>query len=93
VDLQAQALWDEFTEKKFQLLKKTHTPKTPWFIIRSDDKRLARRETIKLILRLNPYRGRSRKLDFEPDETVVIPGDRELQIMRKQRKRHGRFLG
>ena len=38
VDLQAQDLWDEFTQMKYRLLKKTHTPETPWFVIRSDDK-------------------------------------------------------
>ena len=32
VDLQAQNLWDEFTEKKFMLLKKTHTKQSPWWI-------------------------------------------------------------
>lgn len=93
VDLQAQALWDEFTEKKYRLLQKTHTKKTPWYIIRSDDKRLARRETIKLILKLNSYRGRSRKLSVLPDPDIVIRGDRELKIMERQRRQHGRFLG
>jgi len=92
VDLQAQALWDEFTEKKFRLLQKTHTPATPWYIVRSDDKHLARRETLKLILKLTSYRGRSRSLDFEPDPSIVIPGDRELKLMKAQRKKHGRFL-
>ena len=92
VDLQAQALWDEFTEKKYQLLKKTHTPATPWYIIRSDNKSLARLETIKLILNLNKYRGRSRSLNFELDKRIVISGDKELAIMEKQRKKHGRFL-
>ena len=61
VDLQAQALWDEFTEKKYRLLQKTHTPQSSWWIVRSDDKHLARRETLRLILKLNSYRGRSRK--------------------------------
>lgn len=93
VDLQAQDLWDEFTDKKYKLLQKTHTPETPWYVIRSDDKHLARRETIKLILRLCRYRGRSRKLNFDPDPEVVIPGDVELQRMKRQRRRHGRFLG
>ena len=93
VDLQAQALWDEFTEKKYRLLQKTHTRKSPWWVIRSDNKHLARRETMKLILKVNSYRGRSRKLDFEPDPKIVISGDRELEIMKKQRKKHGRFLG
>lgn len=93
VDLQAQALWDEFTEKKYRLLQKTHKSQSPWWIIRSDDKHLARRETIKLILSVNSYRGRSRTLDLRPDPRIVIPGDKEIKIMKAQRRKHGRFLG
>ncbi len=93
VDLQAQELWDEFTEKKFRLLQKTHTKENPWHIIRSDSKHLARRETIKLILSLIPYRGRSRTLSFDLDPQVVIFGDKEIQLMKRQRRQHGRFLG
>ncbi len=92
VDLQAQDLWDEFTEKKFQLLQKTDTPESPWFVIRSDDKHLARLETMKLILRLIPYRGRARSLDFGTDDNIVIAGKDELKKMKKERSRHGKFL-
>ena len=92
VDLQAQNLWDEFTEKKYRLLQKTHTRSSPWHIIRSDDKHLARRETIKLILNLVPYRGRRRSLDLSPDPSIVVPGDLELKAMKRERRRHGRFL-
>jgi polyphosphate kinase 2 len=92
VDLQAQELWDEFTEKKFMLLKKTHTKNSPWYVIRSDDKHLARRETMKVILKSVRYRGRNRKLDFTLDPDIVIQGDRELVIMKKQRKRYGKSL-
>ena len=92
VDLQAQELWDEFTAKKYRLLKKTHTRESPWFVIRSDDKHLARRETMKVILNAVRYKGRSRKLGFQPDPNIVIPGDRELKIMQKQRKKHGKFI-
>ena len=90
VDLQAQELWDEFTQKKFDLLKKTHTRESPWFIIRSDNKHLARRETIKLILNTVRYKGRSRKLDFALDPAIVIPGDKELKIMKAQVKEFGK---
>jgi hypothetical protein len=90
--LQAQDLWDEFTEKKFMLLKKTHTQKSPWWVIRSDDKHLARRETMKLILNTVRYRGRNRKLDFKLDSKIVIPGDRELQLMKRQLKKYGKSL-
>ena len=92
VDLQAQELWDEFTEAKFRLLKTTHTPRTPWYVIRSDDKHLARLETIKLILNSLRYRGRSRTLDFKQNPDVLIPGDVELRNMIRQRRRHGKFL-
>lgn len=93
VDLQAQDLWDEFTAKKFRLLQTTNRPEVPWFIIRSDSKHSARLETMKLILNSVPYRGRSRTLDFELNDDVVITGDRELKLMQKQRRKHGRFIG
>ena len=92
VDLQAQDLWDEFSDKKYMLLKKTHTKKSPWYIVRSDDKHLARRATMKLILNSVRYRGRNRKLDFTLDPDIVIPGDRELEIMKVQKKRYGKTL-
>ena len=92
VDLQAQDLWDEFTQMKYKLLKKTHTPETPWFVIRSDDKALARLETIKLILNQIKYSGRSRTLDFSPNPDIVIAGDRELKIMQKQKRKIGRYV-
>jgi len=92
VDLQAQELWDEFTQKKFMLLKNTHTKQSPWWVIRSDNKHLARRETMKLILNSVRYKGRRRKLDFTLDPTIVIPGNKELKEMKKQRKKYGRLV-
>ena len=89
VDLQAQELWDEFTKKKKTLLQKTHTKTSPWWIIRSDDKHKARRETMKLILNSVKYRGRSRTLNFDLDDEIVIDGTRELKIMKEQKKQFG----
>jgi polyphosphate kinase 2 len=92
VDLQAQERWDDFTEMKYRLLKKTHTSTTPWFVIRSDNKGLARLETIKLILSQIKYTGRSRSLDFTPNPDIVIRGDRELKNMQKQKRKKGKFI-
>lgn len=92
VDLQAQKLWHEFSLKKFNLLKNTHTQRSPWFIVRSNDKHLARRETMKLILNSVAYRGRSRKLNFRTDREIVISGDRELRLMKNQKKQFGDYL-
>ena len=89
VDLQAQELWDEFTEKKKVLLQKTHTKSSPWWIIRSDDKHLARRETIKLILNTVRYIGRNRKLEYTPNPGIVIRGDIELKNMKAEERKYG----
>lgn len=92
VDLQAQELWDKFTEMKFLLLKRTHSKLSKWYIVKSDDKHKARLNTIKLILNSTKYAGRSRTLDFEPDPDIIIPGDRELRIMAKHLKKFGKFI-
>lgn len=92
VDLQAQDLWEEFTEKKKILLQKTHTKNSKWWIIRSDDKHLARRETMKLVLSSIKYRGRSRKLNFTPDPKIVIPGNIEFKNMKKEQRKYGAAL-
>ncbi len=89
VDLQAQELWGQFTEKKLELLRKTHTKLNPWYVIRSDQKAQARVETIKLILRETAYSGRSRSLDFQPNENVVVPGDKEARLMSRQSRASG----
>ena len=92
VDLQAQELWDQFTEMKYQLLLKTHRPEFPWYVIRSDDKHQARVNAMKVILNAARYTGRSRSLDFTPNRRIVISGEQELRNMRKQKKKHGRFI-
>lgn len=92
VDLQAQELWDEFTQAKYKLLQKTHTPETPWLVIRSDQKHLARIETIKVILNSIRYKGRDPDLDFQINDNIVISGDRELELMKKQMEKHGKIM-
>jgi polyphosphate kinase 2 (PPK2 family) len=92
VDLQAQNLWDKFTEKKMVMLERTHTKISPWWIVKSDNKHLARRETMKLILNSTKYVGRSRSLNFEPDPNIVIDGKRELKNMKIQTKNFGKAL-
>jgi polyphosphate kinase 2 len=93
VDRQAQELWDEFTHVKHELLAKTHTDLNPWYIIRSDNKHLARLETMKLLLRTMKYSGRNRKLDYSADPDILIPGDKELRRMKRERRARGKADG
>jgi len=92
VDLQAQELWGKFTKKKFDLLQKSHTEDLPWHIIKSDDKHLARINTMRLILSKAPYRGRRRSLNFTPDPKIIIPGNKELRLMKAEYRKHGKFV-
>lgn len=85
VDLQAQDLWDEFSEKKYEMLKRTHSRSAPWNIVRSDDKHLARMEAIKIVLNSIDYDDRNYSLDFEPNDEVNISVQKELARMRKRK--------
>ncbi|MBF0176983.1 MAG: polyphosphate kinase 2 [Magnetococcales bacterium] len=91
VDLQAQDHWDDFTNMKYFMLKRTHTPEAPWTIIRSDNKHMARLNAMKVVLNAVPYPERNRDLDFVPDPEVVVSGLRELESMEAQRIQEGRF--
>jgi polyphosphate kinase 2 (PPK2 family) len=83
IDLQMQERWDEFTEKKFNMLQKTNTEKSPWTIMRSDSKFLARVNAIKTILNKVDYEGRDKNIDFSVDKDIVISAELELELMDK----------
>ena len=91
VDLQAQDRWDEFTNMKYEMLRRTHTSTSPWTIIRSDNKHLARLNAMKVILNTLNYEGREKSMDFVPDYDVVVSGARELELMEAQRLASGKF--
>lgn len=91
IDVQAQEHWDDFTELKFEMLKRTSTSAAPWTIIRSGDKQQARLNAMKVILNSVPYEGRSTTLDFVPDHDIVISGAEELSNMKADRIRKGKF--
>lgn len=83
VDLQAQDLWDEFSEKKYEMLRRTHSKAAPWNIVRSDDKHRARMEALKIILNSVEYDGNNLSLDFEANPQYNISVQKELAHMRK----------
>ena len=81
IDLQMQERWNEFTKKKYRMLKETNTQKSPWTILRSDDKFTARYNAIKTILNKVDYEGRDKRIDFTLDPEIVISAEKELEIM------------
>jgi polyphosphate kinase 2 len=78
IDMQAQIMWSDFSQKKRVMLERTHTPSSPWHIIRSDDKHKARLEAMKLILRELNFQGEDSRLDLKPNSNILISVEEEL---------------
>ena len=87
VDVQAQERWDDFDKVKFEMLRRTHTASSPWTVIRSADKHLARLNAIRVILNSVDYDKVNEELDYVPDDSVVISGAREIELMQRERLR------
>jgi polyphosphate kinase len=91
VDMQAQDRWDEFTDRKYQMLVRTSTQTAPWVIVRSGDKQQARINAIRVILNAVDYDRRGPAEDLLPDPEIVLSGSEEIALMEAQRDRSGRF--
>ena len=73
VDRKGQQLWDKYTFYKEQMFARTHTNFSPWIIIRTNNKRAARLESIRYVLSQFAYSGKSRaKTSVMPDPNVVL---------------------
>lgn len=55
MDLQAQELWDKYTEAKDNMFLATDSEHAPWFVVNSDDKKSARLNCISHLLSQIPY--------------------------------------
>jgi polyphosphate kinase len=92
IDAQAQERWDDFTNVKYEMLRRTHTTHAPWKVVRSNDKHAARLNAMKVILNSASYERLDDSLDFVPDPDILISGSRELETMEAQRLQSGKFL-
>ena len=93
IDVQAQDRWDEFTQQKYEMLRRTHTTHAPWTIIRSNDKHQARLNAMRVILNSVPYTRLDTGVVFVPDPKIVVSGSRDLEQMEAQRLNSGKFSG
>ncbi|HHJ35330.1 MAG TPA: polyphosphate kinase 2 [Gammaproteobacteria bacterium] len=92
IDVQMQEKWDEFTEMKYQMLKRTHSHTSPWAVIRSNDKHRAHLNAIKSILNKVDYEDRNMSLDYTVDEDIYYSGAREIELMENQLRETGKFI-
>ncbi len=55
MDLESRSRWEEYTKAKEIMLKRTHIPEAPWWVVHADDKKKARLNCIHHLLQQMPY--------------------------------------
>lgn len=81
VDNLAQEYWDKYAIRKFQMLSETNRSSSPWTIIRSDNKKMARINCMKFILSAMDYPDKVPDKQLTPDPQIVVSGVDELRHM------------
>ncbi len=56
MDLESRRRWEEYTRAKEVMLERTHTPESPWWVVKADDKKRARLNCIHHLLGQMPYK-------------------------------------
>ena len=67
MDIAGITRWDDYTKMRDQMIEETHSEHAPWIVVRSNDKRRARIETIRHVLRTLDYAGRDLDAIGKPD--------------------------
>ena len=73
VDMEGQKRWDKYTHYKEEMFSKTHTNFSPWIIVKTNDKKQARLESMRYVLSQFDYEGKGESgIDILPDPNVVM---------------------
>jgi polyphosphate kinase 2 len=78
VDIAGITRWDDYTKARNQMVEETHTDHAPWIVVRSNDKRRARIETIRHVLLALDYAGRDLGAIGKPDSKIIGLGSKQL---------------
>ena len=71
-DLASLDRWDDYTAAKEAMFAATDTEHAPWTVIKSNDKKRARLEALRVVLHRLPYEGKDDRMVGEPDPNVVV---------------------
>jgi polyphosphate kinase len=66
MDVESRSRWEQYTKAKEEMIEKTHTPESPWWIVEAVDKKRARLNCISHLLSQIPYQE-------IPHQQVVLP--------------------
>jgi polyphosphate kinase 2 (PPK2 family) len=74
IDLAAIAKWDDYTKAQRDIFRFTHTAAAPWTVVRANDQRRARLESIRTVLFAMSYEGKDERVVGKPDPLIVSAG-------------------
>ena len=74
IDLAAMDKWDEYSTAQVEMFRFTHTPTAPWAVVRANDQRRARLESIRLVLGRSDYPDKDVELVRKPDPNILGAG-------------------
>ncbi|WP_339713516.1 polyphosphate kinase 2 [uncultured Kriegella sp.] len=79
VDMRGQELWDSYTHHKEEMFSKTHTNFSPWVIVKANDKKQARLESMRYVLSQFDYKNKGEsKVSLLPDPNIVMRYHRSI---------------
>ncbi len=84
MDLPSRQRWYDYSRARDLMLKKTDTRHAPWYIVRSDDKRAARLNTIAHLLAAIPYKVLKHKKVKLPGRSTKRAYNDEASIARRR---------
>lgn len=82
VDMEGQKLWDRYTDFKERMFSKTHSTFSPWIIVKTNNKKTARLESIRYVLSQFDYsreENEEKKITTLPDPNVIMRYYRNLE--------------
>jgi polyphosphate kinase 2 len=80
MDLKSYERWYDYSRARDAMLRETDRPQTPWYILRSDDKRRARLNGIRHILSCVPYKRIKREHVKLPERSTKHRYKDELDV-------------
>ncbi|WP_414144519.1 polyphosphate kinase 2 [Arcobacter sp.] len=86
VDKESQNLWEKYTIAKFSMLMASNTDIAPWIVIKSDNKKKARLNCIRHILKNINYDKKTNDDIFKIDDSILISGTAEIENMEHENK-------
>ncbi len=84
IDEKAQEMWDAYTVAKYSMLLASNTTHAPWTVIKSDNKKSARINTIKHILLKVDYPDKIDKRHLKEDKEIVLTAEQVIDEMEKK---------